>query len=45
MQKVLDPETKGYIDFVGFQSRFGPLMSKQVAVDDKELHSINLVPN
>lgn len=38
MTKVLDPEQKGYIDFKTFQNRFGPLMSKQVAVDDKELH-------
>lgn len=41
----MDPQQKGYIDFASFQSRFGPQMSKQVSVEENELHSQNLVPN
>lgn len=43
MHNVLDTERKGYIDFETFQKRMGPLMSKQVHVDENEVHQCNLV--
>lgn len=45
MQKVLDTEQKGYIDFPTFQKKFRPRMSDQVVVEENELYVNNLVPN
>lgn len=45
MQKVLDTEQKGYIDFPTFQKRFRPRMSDQISVEENELYVNNLVPN
>lgn len=45
MQKVLDTEQKGYVDFPTFQKRFKPRMSDQVEVVENEVYANNLVPN
>lgn len=45
MKHVLDADGNGYIDFSTFKEKFGPNMSKLVAVPENELHMPNLVPN
>lgn len=45
MNKVFDTDGNGYIDFNTFKEKFGPNMSKLVAVEERELHMPNLVPN
>lgn len=45
MKNVLDTDGNGYIDFNVFKDRFGPQMSKQIAVPEREVHLPNLVPN
>lgn len=45
MKHVLDTDGNGYIDFSTFKDKFGPNMSKLVAVPENELHLPNLVPN
>lgn len=45
MQKVLDTDQKGYIDFPTFQKRFKPRMSDQVDVVENEIYANNLIPN
>ena len=39
MHNVLDPSKKGYIDFTHFQEKFGPRMSRQIEVEENELHT------
>lgn len=45
MKHVLDKDGNGFIDFNTFKDKFGPNMSKLVAVQERELHLPNLVPN
>jgi len=45
MKNVLDTDGNGYIDFSTFKEKFGPNMSKLVAVPEREIHLPNLVPN
>ena len=45
MKNVLDTDGNGYIDFSTFKEKFGPNMSRLVAVPERELHLPNLVPN
>ena len=45
MKNVLDTDGNGYIDFSTFKDKFGPNMSKLVAVPERELHLPNLCPN
>lgn len=45
MKEVFDKEGSGFIDFARFKEKFGPNMSKQIDVAERELHMPNLVPN
>lgn len=45
MKHVLDKDGDGYVDFAAFSKRFGPSMSRQVEVNDRELNCPNLAPN
>lgn len=45
MKNVLDTDGNGYIDFSTFKDKFGPDMSRLIAVPERELHMPNLVPN
>jgi hypothetical protein len=45
MKNVLDTDGNGFIDFSTFKDKFGPNMSRLVAVPEKELHLPNLCPN
>ena len=45
MKNVLDTDGNGYIDFSTFKDKFGPNMSRLIAVPENELHLPNLVPN
>ena len=45
MKNVLDTDGNGYIDFSTFKQKFGPNMSRLIAVPENELHLPNLVPN
>ena len=45
MKHVLDTDGNGYIDFSTFKEKFGPNMSKLVAVPERELHAPNIAPN
>ena len=45
MKNVLDTDGNGFIDFSTFKEKFGPNMSRLVAVPERELHLPNLCPN
>jgi hypothetical protein len=45
MKHVLDKDGDGFVDYATFSKRFGPSMSRQVEVKDKELNLPNLAPN